>query len=247
MSGVAAEAGPPLVQLRDVALGYRHALFDGLSLELCCGELLGVVGANGSGKTTLLKTLCGILPPLRGRVEFPRGRPRIGYVPQEQGVNRLLPMSAAEVVALNLVPSLGPLRRLGPAHRERAVVALKRLDLAHLAGRPFRDLSGGQRQRVLLARAMVVDPELLVLDEPTAALDPAAGQDVLVWLSALRLRREIAVVLVSHQIALTAEVATRLAVMDREHGVFRVGPPDELRRPEVLGRIYGGGASSWTP
>jgi ABC-type Mn2+/Zn2+ transport system ATPase subunit len=208
-------------------------------LRVLAGQFLGVVGPNGGGRSTLIKTLCGILKPVSGAVEYPGGQPRIGYVPQRDEVNELFPLSAEEVVTLNLVPRLAPFKRLGRAHREKALAALARVGLSDVAHLPFRDLSGGQKQRVLLARALVIEPDLLVLDEPTAALDPVAEQRLMDELARIHREEKLGIVVVSHQLALTAGYAKCLAIVHRRRDLFRVGPTEEIIAPESLKEIFG--------
>ena len=156
-----AEAGV-LLRLGAANLGYRrrHPVLAGVELELRAGEFVGLEGPNGSGKSTLLRTLLGLLPPLTGELE--RAPVRIGYVPQRERLDILFPLSVREVV------ELGARRRPGP---ERVLAALEAVGLGAEARAPFSRLSGGQRQRVLLARALVSEPELLALDEPTVGVD----------------------------------------------------------------------------
>jgi ABC-type Mn2+/Zn2+ transport system ATPase subunit len=232
-------AAPPLIHLRDVAIGYGAPLLPPLSLRVEPGQFLGVVGPNGGGKSTLVKTMCGILKPVAGKVETPGGKPRIGYVPQRDEVNELFPLSAAEVVRLNLVPQLSPLGRLNSEHRKKALTTLERVGLSDQAHLPFRDLSGGQKQRVLLARALVIEPDLLVLDEPTAALDPVAEQRLMEELSRIHQDQKLGIVLVSHQLALTAAYAQCLAIVHRRRDLFRVGPTQEIIAPQALKEIFG--------
>ena len=216
-----------------------HALLPPLSLELARGEYLGVVGPNGGGKSTLVKTMCGILPALGGSVSYPSGRPGIGYVPQQSALDELFPLSALEVVALNLVPRLSLFERLRSEHRDRAQVALERFGVGQLSRHLYRELSGGQKQRVLLARALVVDPDLLVLDEPTAAVDPVSEERVLAQIEEIRRERHLTVILVSHQLGLTASHAERLAILDKDNDLFRTDDTSKLMRPEVLEEVYG--------
>lgn len=239
----AAPQSKSLVHLEQVAIGYRRPLLPAFDLEISPGELIGVVGPNGAGKSTLLETMCGILPPLSGRVTFPGGRPRIGYVPQRGALDSLWPLSAREVVALNAVPQLSLFGRLGRSHYERADRELVDFGIGEVAEKPFRELSGGQRQRVLLARASSIDPQLLVLDEPTSALDPVGEERLIAELARLARERSIAIVIVSHRLTLTARVAQRLVLLDKDRDFFRFGTTAELLEPEVLREMYGADAT----
>jgi len=237
------EKSDVLLRFEQVSLGYQKPLLPPIDFSVKAGVFLGVVGPNGSGKSTLLKTLCGIIPPLAGNIAWPGGRARIGYVPQRNAIDSIWPISAREVVALGRVPSLSLFGQLRRKHFEQADETLKSVGLAGLGHRPFRELSGGQRQRVLLARALAIEPSLLVLDEPTSALDPVGEQRLLGDLARLNEDKGIAVVVVSHQLSLTARISEELAILDGERQVFRHGTTEEITRPEILEEIYGAKAT----
>ncbi|WP_234945271.1 metal ABC transporter ATP-binding protein [Anaeromyxobacter sp. Fw109-5] len=227
------------MRLRDAALGYgRPALLERVELSVSPGDFLAVVGPNGGGKTTLLRTLLGALAPLAGRVERREGL-RVGYVPQREHVDTVWPFTAGEVTLMGRVPALGPWRRPGNADRAAARRALARVGVEHLAERRFGELSGGQRQRTLIARALVADPELLALDEPTSGMDPAAELALMDLLRDLNGSDALAVVMVSHRLDAVANYAGALAFVDKDQGLFRVGSLDEMLRPEALGALYG--------
>lgn len=229
----------PLLVLDELTLGYREPLLGPLSLEIARAEFLGVVGPNGGGKSTLVRTLCGLLPPLAGRVRFPGGRPLIGYVPQRRHLDPLFPLTAQDLVALNLVPGLPTFGTLGGAHRRRARQALAQVGLEEMAGTPFRQLSGGQQQRALLARALVLEPGLIVLDEPTEGLDARAHADLTGRLLELHESRTVTIVLVGHDLALLRRHATRVLLVDHRNHAFRSGDPAEFLSGEHLREIYG--------
>lgn len=159
----------------DVTLGGQQIL-TGIDLSVSRGEVLALLGANGSGKSTLVRALLGIVPTSGGSVRLlgrPLGRTtpweRIGYVPQRPPMSAGVPASALEVVTAGMLHG----HRLRPPRgaRTRALAALEAVGLADRASRPLHELSGGQQQRVLIARALIRDPELLVLDEPTSGID----------------------------------------------------------------------------
>jgi ABC-type Mn2+/Zn2+ transport system ATPase subunit len=171
-----------------------------------------LVGSNGSGKTTLLRGLLGFLPPLAGRVERRPGL-RVGYVPQRETLDPLYPLSAFDVARLGAWRDL-PFWRLGGAReRARAREALEACRAGPLAAQRYASLSGGQRQRVLLARALATDPELLLLDEPTAGVDPEAEQEILDLLRELRDARGLSIWMVTHHVQSVAGRADRTAVV----------------------------------
>jgi zinc transport system ATP-binding protein len=199
-------AAPCVLAFDRVSVGYGGVpVLHDASLHIMEGEFVAVVGPNGSGKTTLLRVGLGLLRPDEGTVwlfGLPLERFHdwglVGYVPQRAAADAPLPISVEEVVRTGLAGRLGLLRR--PTARQRARVdhVLGLLGLAALRGRPVATLSGGQQQRVLLARALVTDPRLLVLDEPTTGVDIDARQVLRASLQHLVAAEGVAVVYVSH-------------------------------------------------
>jgi ABC-type Mn2+/Zn2+ transport system ATPase subunit len=162
-------------------------------------ELVVLLGSNGSGKTTLLRGLLGFLPPLTGSVERRPGL-RVGYVPQRETLDPLYPLSGEAVARLGAWRDL-PFWKLGGAReRQRTREALAACRALDFAGQRYAALSGGQRQRILLARALATEPELLLLDEPTAGVDPEAERAILDLLRELRDTRGLSIWLVTHHV-----------------------------------------------
>jgi zinc transport system ATP-binding protein len=214
-----------------------RAVLEGADLRVERDGILALVGPNGAGKSTLLRVLTGQLEPHAGRVEVlgrspRRARGRVGLLPQSPGFDPDYPVRVRDVVAM------GRLRRSRwwgyHARADRAAVerALARTDAQSLADLPVGRLSGGQRQRVLIARALVDDPELLLLDEPTASLDPGSAERIYDVLERVAERR--AVVLVTHDLTAVTRLATQVALVDRRV----VGISDRLER-SWLGVLLG--------
>ncbi len=197
---------PPLLTLRDASFGYGgRAVVSGVDLTVDAGAFVGIVGHNGSGKSTLLRGVLGLIEPLAGRVE--RNTRAIGYVPQRETLDALFPLRADEIVHMGAYGRLRGLRRLQAAERDRARTCLARVGLAERASSPFASLSGGQRQRVLLARALMVEPELLVLDEPTSGVDAESQVEIAELLHRLSTEAGTAVLMVSHDVDWVRESA----------------------------------------
>jgi len=229
-----------LVRLERAVIGYRTPLLPPLDLTLRAGATLGVLGPNGAGKTAMLKSLLGLLPLLGGRRVLPQGRmPRVGYVPQRDRLDTSWPLSVLDVVLMGRTGLRGPVRRFSAEDRKRSCEALEEIGVGDLAERPLYALSGGQHQRVLIARAIAAEPELLVLDEPTSAMDPAAERVLLELVERLKRAHNLSVVLVTHQLTAVAGFATEVALVDRARGLFEVGPAQEMIDPHRLGRLYG--------
>ncbi len=229
-----------IIALDRVEIGYDRPLLPPISLSISPGERWGLLGPNGSGKSTLLRTILGLLPPVSGKVLHPLGRrPRVGYVPQSHRADPAWPLSAHEVVLMGRYPALGIARRPGSADHEAVRAQLQAVGLAGQDKKPFRALSGGQRQRALVARALVAEPELLVLDEPTSEMDPAAEHALLHLVLELAAKRETAVLFVTHQISAAAGFAHTLALINSPAHLVQIGPAQELLTSENLSRLYG--------
>ena len=229
-----------LIALRQVAIGYERPLLPAIDLTVRSGERLCILGPNGAGKSTLLRTLIGLIPPFSGRLEYPSGRrPRVGYVPQAHPYDPAYPLSAFEVVLMGRYPSVGIGRRPGQVDHRAAQEQLEAVGLEGLGRTPFRALSGGQRQRVLVARALVGDPELLVLDEPTSEMDPAAEQGLLNLVDRLATRGSACVLFVTHEIGAAASFATSIALVNCRAGLFRSGPARETLTSTSLSQLFG--------
>lgn len=228
-----------VIELDGVCAGYGGPIvLHDITLDVGAGEFLGLVGPNGGGKSTLLKVILGLLAPIRGQVRVLgadplRARRQVGYVPQHVEFARDFPISVRGVV---LMGRLGQSPRLfGYRHGDRAIAmsSLHEVGLAELAERPIGQLSGGQFQRVLIARALATEPEILLLDEPTANLDPRAERDLFELLKDLN--RRMTIFVVTHDIAFVSEYVTRVACLSRE----LVCHTTEPLTAETIERLYG--------
>ncbi|HEU5322821.1 MAG TPA: metal ABC transporter ATP-binding protein [Methylomirabilota bacterium] len=226
-----------LVEFQAVSLGYgRRPVLQGLTFSIERGQLFAFIGPNGAGKTTLLRAVAGILPPAAGRL-LRHGPPAVGYVPQERALDPVFPLSALDVVLQGRLGRRAG-RRPGADDHAAAAEALAQADVVGLGSARFHTLSGGQKQRVLIARALASQPTVLVLDEPTSGMDAAAERDVLDLLRRLQAEGGLTVVLASHDLAAVGNYAGRIAVVDRERGLFEVGTDAEMLTDERLSRLY---------
>lgn len=211
-----------VIEIEGLTLSFGGVpVLENVDLTVERGDFLAVLGPNGGGKSTLLKVMLGLLKPDSGTVRV-LGAPvggaggRIGYLPQHTHVSGCFPISVLDAVRMGMV-SPG-LRRIagfggGRVERERARRALERVDMLDHAQRALADLSGGQKQRVFIARAVVGDPELLLLDEPTASVDTKSRNSLFRLLA--ELNREMTVVMVSHDISSLASGVKSVACVNR--------------------------------
>jgi zinc transport system ATP-binding protein len=212
-----------------------------ISFTLDAGEFLAIVGPNGGGKTTLIRTILGLMEKDAGTVSYPengvpvspgRGRPRIGYLPQRSSwADPLFPATVREVVASGLPGRRLRGSRIGAADEGAVGKALELLQIEDIAYAKVGHLSGGQQQRTHLARALVGEPELLVLDEPTGALDPSTRACFFRTLAGLKTAGKTTIIIVTHDTHNLSGYAEKILYLDRE--VLFFGPLPEYARLEA--------------
>jgi len=226
----------PLVRFDNVALGYgRRPVIGEVTFAIAPGEFLGLVGPNGSGKTTLLRGLLGALAPMTGSIQL-SSDVRFGYVPQRDQIDAHFPLRVCDVVLMGRYHRIAPGRRPGREDLAAAMQALARVGMADMCQVHIGDLSGGQKQRVLIARALVGDPTVLVLDEPTNGLDLVATTQILRLVDELH-DNGLTVLMVSHALNEVANYVERIGLL--VGGRLRVGPVDEILTEESLSGLYG--------
>lgn len=207
------------IKLEHVSFSYDGPkILDDVSLEIQHGEFLGIVGPNGGGKSTLLKIILGLLDPGSGRItvldKLPRkGRSAIGYVSQYPNFDRNFPVTVMDAVLMGRIARTRAMFGYSAEDRQLALKALKETEIAGLKHRLLHTLSGGQLQRVLIARALVVNPEILILDEPTSNIDLRMEEDIFSLLKQLNERATI--IVVSHDIGFISEYVNRVACLNQ--------------------------------
>ncbi len=241
---------PPLVKegadegiiFNNVTLGYiEKPVLRDINLDIFRGESIGIIGPNGCGKTTFLKSLVGLIKPLRGSIKIfgqpvTLARRFIGYVPQRETLDISYPATVFDMVIMGRYAKIGLFRRPGGLDRERTVQAIADVGLTEFMHVPIAHLSGGQRQRVLIARALSADPGILLLDEPTAAVDVRAQREIVDLLKTLHKERNLTILLVTHDVNLVYPLADRIIFM--ADGQVLIGTPEEMLTKEKLQRIY---------
>ena len=226
-----------LVTLNDVTLGYgRRVILSGLDFAIPEGDFLGLVGPNGAGKTTILRAILGTLKPLGGTVTT-SPQLRFGYVPQRDQVDYNFPLRVVDVVMMGRYDRIGLARRPSADDRRRAHAALEHVGIPQLAEQPLASLSGGQKQRTLIARALVGEPNMLVLDEPTNGMDLVSTTQILGLVRELHERDNLTVLMVSHALNEVANYVERIALV--VEGGFRLGTVQEIMTEQTLSDMYG--------
>ena len=194
-----------------------------ISFRLQAGDYLGLVGPNGSGKTTLIKLILGLLQPSKGEIvlfgsnltDFKDWR-KVGYLPQKiNSFNPHFPATVREIVSLGLLSTKGFPRRIKKNDDMAINNALELVDIIDIKTELIGELSGGQQQRVLIAKALVSEPELLILDEPTTALDPEAREKFFGTLKDLNENRKVTIIIITHDIGTIGKYASRLLYLDK--------------------------------
>jgi len=229
----------PAVEIRDVSFSFNaHPILRDVDLTIEEGEFVTIVGPNGGGKTTLLRLMLGLIHPTSGTIAIygvqpEEARPRIGYMPQHPDVDLRFPARVVDVVLTGRLGGQRPLGAYRHDDREAAREALREVDLLELGRRPFAELSGGQRQRTLIARALVSQPDLLLLDEPTANLDVMMENELHELLRALNERMTIA--LVSHDLGFVSNLTDRVVCVKQRVATH---PACEITN-DIIREMYG--------
>ena len=221
----------------------EHIALEDITFDVPHGDFLVIMGPNGAGKSTLLKTTLALVPLWKGKVEVLGVNPykdrrvlkRVGYVPQRERVNENVPLRAIDVVLMGLMTNTKLLFKK-EEYVEKAIQALKEMGLEDVAYKLYSELSGGQKQRVLIARAIVANPDILLLDEPFSALDVQSSRLVARSLKRLNDKGKT-IILVTHDFAPVANYAKRVALLNRK--LIAIGKPTEVFTAENIEKTYG--------
>lgn len=208
---------------RELALGYEgRTVTENISFEVGEGDYLCIVGENGAGKSTLIKTILGLKKAVGGEIIMNGdiSATEIGYLPQQTAVQRDFPASVREIVISGCLNRCGLRPFYNKTEKKIAADNMARLGISDLALRSYRELSGGQQQRVLLARALCAARKILLLDEPTAGLDPVASEEMYELISDLNKRDKITIIMVSHDIAAAVKYSKHILHLGRKQLFF---------------------------
>ncbi len=228
-----------VIKIENLSFAYNGSLIlENVNLAIDRNDFASILGPNGGGKTTLLKIMLGLLRPNKGTIKIlglspEQAHSKIGYVPQSFQFDRQFPVRVNDVVLMGRLGRPGGLGPFKKSDKSAAIDALHEVGLSELVTRPFSELSGGQRQRVLVARALVTDPEILLLDEPAAGMDVAIQEEFYALLKMLTQR--LTVVLVTHDIGFVSTFVNRVVCVNRE---VVVHPTSEITG-EMIYQLYG--------
>jgi zinc transport system ATP-binding protein len=208
-----------IVRFKDVSFSYgERPVLEDVSFDVHEDEFFALIGPNAGGKSTVLKLILGLLKPDRGTIEVFGGvaedaRTRIGYVPQRAEFSQRFPISVRDMVMLGRLGTTRAIGGFNARDRQRVAAVLEAVEIADIAAQPLGTLSGGQMQRALIARALVSDPELLVLDEPTANIDIRAEEDLFSLLR--QYRTHMTIIVVSHDVAFISGYVDRVGCLNK--------------------------------
>ena len=231
------------VLVKDLCAGYfGRDVLDEVSFEVSEGEFVGIIGPNGSGKSTLLKVIAGLLPAKCGLVQVfgmqpsPQVQHLIGYVPQSEVINWSFPVTVMDVVLMGTYAKLGVLHRPGAQQRAAAAKAIEQVGMSAYAGTQIGQLSGGQQQRVFIARALVQQPKLMLLDEPIAGVDATTQHAIFTLLEDLQ-RHGTTILATTHDLSCVTEWFDKVLCLN--HRVIAYGPPNKVLTREILSETFG--------
>jgi ABC-type Mn2+/Zn2+ transport system ATPase subunit len=237
-----------VIRIQDAVVSYREDVaLQGVSLEVKKGEFIGIIGPNGAGKTTLLTVINGLGKLVHGqawvlglRLNGSNSidlRKRIGYVAQVERIDPRLPINVRETVMVGCYGRLGLFHRPTRAQWEKVDEVLEMVGIAHLSQRPIGHLSGGEYQRAAIARALVQQPEIFLLDEPTASIDQKAQHEILSLIQLVHREYQMTTLFVTHDLRTLPPICQRLILM-KDGKIWQQGNPDSMLREEVLSQLY---------
>lgn len=224
-----------IIKFTNTSIGYgKNVIVNDINISIHENDFIGIVGPNGAGKTTLLKTLLGNIKPVSGSVS--KDNLRFGYVPQRDNIQPLLPYSVFEVVLMGRYSLSGPFNRMTEKDKQIASESLSYIGMIDQKDKNYNALSGGQRQRTLIARALAVKPNVLILDEPTNGMDTPSHYSLLDLIERLHAEKNLTIFLVSHLLTDVANIVKKIMLLDKNN--FQYGCIEDVLSAENLKRTY---------
>lgn len=239
-----------IIDVSNLSFGYNEiSVLKNINFSVHKGDFLGIIGSNGAGKSTLMKLLLNILTPVSGEIKLLgeninqfRKWDEVGYISQKaNSFNSSFPATVEEIVGANLFSKIGLFRMPKKHHKEMIYNALEKVDMQDYGKRQIGNLSGGQQQRIFIARAIVNDPKVLFLDEPTVGIDAKSEQSVYCLLSELNKSLGLTVVMVTHDIGAITTHANRIICLG-ENGLLEHNPSEGITK-DLVTKIYGSGVN----
>ncbi len=234
----------PIIEFQGVTVGYSNRLaFYDITLKIEKGEYIGIIGPNGSGKSTMLKTILGLIKPIEGRISVfgmdtngaCKFRSRIGYLPQKEAIDPRFPILVKEVVLMGRYSSIGFFNSPSKKDKDIAFKALSQVDMEDFVDEAMGHLSGGQQQRVLIARALAQEPDILLMDEPTAGVDVETQEKILDITCKIHKDEGLTILMVTHDINQIFPYVNRVAYLNTK--LYAIGEPKEALNWPPLARV----------
>jgi len=234
-----------VVELSNITVKYGEKIaLSKIDLEILEGEFIGIIGPNGSGKTTLLKLILGLLKPSSGKINIfgkqgrlkGRIRNRIGYIPQNQEIDSYFPIKVRDVVMMGRYVKLGFFRNPDKEDKKIVLESLEKVGMKEYVNTPFGQLSAGQQQRVSVARVLAQQPEMFLLDEPTANIDIGTQEVIINLINEIHLTQQITTFYVAHEINLLTRYLDRIICLNQS--IYKIGHPKEVLNEQVLSELY---------
>lgn len=233
-----------VISVKDLAVRYeKQPVFENISFSVEVGDFVALAGPNGSGKSTLIKAILGLIKPAAGEIKLFNSSLsefsdwfKVGYVPQRLGISPLFPASVEEVVLMGAI-SLKIAKSSRILQKDKVNYLLKLLDIENIRDKNIIELSGGQLQRVIIGRALITDPELLILDEPTTALDPLSRETFFNTLVEINKNSKVTIILITHDTGNVGLYAKKLMYFDR--GIIFYGTFEDFCKAENMTDYFG--------
>jgi ABC-type Mn2+/Zn2+ transport system ATPase subunit len=224
-----------IIKFTNTSIGYgKNVVVGDINISIYENDFIGIVGPNGAGKTTFLKTLLGNIKPIAGTVS--KDDLRFGYVPQRDTVQPLLPYTVFDVVMMGRYALSGSFKRMTEKDKQIVAESLSYIGMIDQKDENYNSLSGGQRQRTLIARALAVKPNVLILDEPTNGMDTPSHYSLLDLIERLHAEKNLTIFLVSHLLTDVANIVKKIMLLDRNS--FQFGSIEDVLSEENLKRTY---------
>ncbi len=224
-----------IINFNNVSIGYSTALLPPFSFSVKRGNITGIVGPNGAGKSTLVKTVVKTIKPISGNVDF--NFKTIGYLPQKHFVNINFPLSAFQAATMG-VENIKAYKSDLDKYKKNILSLFEKLNILSIKDKMFSSLSGGQQQKVLLIKALSVNPDILILDEPSNGVDIVSEHELYNFLVKINKERQLTILIVEHDISKVFKIANNFIIINKDKELFKTGLKNEIITSENLSLLY---------